>query len=83
VVSLLQPAYLLAIFSLKEDTEVQLSNGGGTKQAINELSNGSLCSKKSSLLDGLMQYVERSNEFIDRFAHTRSVIIFQEFYYLM
>ncbi|XP_011046730.1 PREDICTED: uncharacterized protein LOC105141252 isoform X1 [Populus euphratica] len=60
-----QPAYLLAIFSLKEDTEVQLSNGGGTKQPINELSNGSLCSKKSSLLNGLMQYVERSNEFID------------------
>lgn len=60
-----QPAYLLAIFPLKEDTEIQLSNGGGTKQPINELSNGSLCSKKSSLLDGLMQYVERSNEFID------------------
>lgn len=83
MVSLLQPAYLLAIFSAKEDTEVHLSNAGGTKQPINEPSNGSMYSKKSSLLDELMQYVERSNEFIDRFAHTKSAIIFQEFYYLM
>ncbi|KAJ6692836.1 NUCLEOPORIN NUP188-like protein [Salix purpurea] len=60
-----QPAYLLAIFSVKEDTEVHLSNAGGTKQPINEPSNGSMYSKKSSLLDELMQYVERSNEFID------------------
>ncbi|KAJ6716911.1 NUCLEOPORIN NUP188-like protein [Salix koriyanagi] len=60
-----QPAYLLAIFSVKEDTEVHLSNAGGTKQPINEPSNGSMYSKKSSLIDELMQYVERSNEFID------------------
>ncbi|KAF9684456.1 hypothetical protein SADUNF_Sadunf04G0120100 [Salix dunnii] len=32
-----------------EDREVQLSNAGGPKQPINEPSNGSLCSQKSSL----------------------------------
>ncbi|KAJ6739208.1 hypothetical protein OIU74_004049 [Salix koriyanagi] len=64
-----------------EDREVQLSNAGGAKQPINEPSNGSLCSQKSSLLDAFISCVGRSNEFIDSFcSHNISVMFIHIIY---
>lgn len=72
MVSLLQPAYFVTIFTPKEDTEVQLSNANRLKQPPNEALNGPPGSKKSSLVDAFMQYVERCNDFINRFVQKGS-----------
>ncbi|KAJ0076745.1 hypothetical protein Patl1_36100 [Pistacia atlantica] len=60
-----QPALLIALFCTKENTDVQPSNGNGVKHPANEASSGLLGSKKSSLVDALLQYVERSDDLIN------------------
>ncbi|OMO92842.1 nucleoporin protein [Corchorus olitorius] len=54
-----QPAFLVAIFDNKEDA-------GGAKQSTDEALSGSLGSKTSSVIDALLQYVERSDDVINR-----------------
>lgn len=65
---MLQPALLIALFCKKENTDVQPSNGNGVKHPANEASSGLLGSKKSSLVDALLQYVERSSDLINRYG---------------
>ncbi|OMO74438.1 hypothetical protein CCACVL1_16704, partial [Corchorus capsularis] len=60
-----QPAFLVAIFDNKEDTDLQLASAGGAKQSTDEALSGSLGSKTSSVIDALLQYVERSDEIIN------------------
>ncbi|XVF00933.1 hypothetical protein REPUB_Repub04eG0044900 [Reevesia pubescens] len=60
-----QPAFLVAIFDKKEDTDVQLANVGGVKQTTNEALSGSLGSETSSLVDAVLQFVERSDNMIN------------------
>lgn len=50
------------------DSEVQSSNTAGVKQQLSEISNGALGSQKSSLLDALMQYVDKAGDSINRFV---------------
>ncbi|XWS67769.1 hypothetical protein CRYUN_Cryun04dG0033700 [Craigia yunnanensis] len=60
-----QPAFLVAIFDTKEDTDVQLANVGGVKQTTNEALSGSLGSETSSLVDAVLQFVERYDDVIN------------------
>ncbi|XP_021609697.1 uncharacterized protein LOC110613074 isoform X3 [Manihot esculenta] len=60
-----QPPFLLAILAPKVDSEVQSSNTAGVKQQLSEISNGALGSQKSSLLDALMQYVDKAGDSIN------------------
>ncbi|GAV84710.1 DUF3414 domain-containing protein [Cephalotus follicularis] len=61
-----QPTFLFAIFGSKENTDVELSDSGGVNQSI---SFGSPGFKKPSMPDVLLQYVERSNDLINRKPH--------------
>lgn len=63
----MQPAFLLAIFDAKGDTAVQLANIGGVKQTTNEHLSGSLGSETCSLVNAILQFVESSNDVINRY----------------
>lgn len=65
---LLQPALLIALFCTKDNADVQPSNGNSVKHPANEASSGLLGSKKSSLVDALLQFVERSDDLINRYG---------------
>ncbi|KAK6240816.1 hypothetical protein QQP08_007669 [Theobroma cacao] len=60
-----QPAFFVAIFDTKEDTDVQLATAGGLKQSTNEALSDSLGSKISSVVDALLQYVVRSDNAVN------------------
>lgn len=66
----MQPAFLVAIIADIEDVGVQLSvsNDNGVKQQKNGASTVPLTIKKSSLLDVVLQYTERSNSLFTRYA---------------
>ncbi|KAK3195082.1 hypothetical protein Dsin_026392 [Dipteronia sinensis] len=60
-----QPAFLIALFAIKESKDVQPSNGTDMKHPTKEASLVPQESKKSSLLDALLLYVERSDDLIN------------------
>ncbi|XP_022725660.1 uncharacterized protein LOC111282033 [Durio zibethinus] len=60
-----QPAFLFAIFDTKEDTDVQLANVGGVQHTTNETLSVSLGSETSSLVDAVLQFVERYDDVIN------------------
>ncbi|KAL7002581.1 hypothetical protein U1Q18_003733 [Sarracenia purpurea var. burkii] len=59
-----QPAFLVAVIAVKENTEVQLRDAIGVKQS-NETTTGSLCSPESNVLIAVLQYIEKSNDLIN------------------
>ena len=63
----MQPAFLVAIFDTREDTVGQLANVGGVKQTTNEALSGLLGSETSSLVDAVLQFVERYDDVINRY----------------
>ena len=63
----LQPAFLVDVFAAKESTDVQCSNVDSVKQPANEASFGPQGSKKSSLVDALLHYVDRASDLINRY----------------
>lgn len=60
-----QPAFLVDVFAAKESTDVQCSNVDSVKQPANEASFGPQGSKKSSLVDALLHYVDRASDLIN------------------
>ncbi|GMY05517.1 nucleoporin like [Fagus crenata] len=60
-----QPAFLVDVFAAKESTDVQCSNVDSVKQPANEASFGPQGSKKSSLVDALLHYVDRASNLIN------------------
>lgn len=56
---LAQPAFLVAIIAAKDNL--------GLKQPVNEASFGTLGSVKPSLVDALLQVIERSDDLINRY----------------
>lgn len=65
----LQPSFIIAIFALEENTEDHLSIGDAKLQK-KETSPTTVVSKRSSLVDALMHYIERADDLIKRFKHT-------------
>ncbi|CAN1748754.1 Nucleoporin NUP188 [Linum perenne] len=59
-----KPSFLIAMFSPTDIKEVKLGDSVDAKGPTEKTSNGALESKKASLADGLMTYVERSNDLI-------------------
>ncbi|CAN0910123.1 hypothetical protein LINGRAHAP2_LOCUS26122 [Linum grandiflorum] len=59
-----KPAFLVAIFSPIDAKEVKLGDSVEAKVTIGKTPNGAAESKKPRLVDGLMTYVERSNDLI-------------------
>lgn len=64
--SFLQPSFIVAIFAPEENTEEHLSTGDAKLQK-NETSLLPTVSKKSSLVDALMYYIQRADDLIKRF----------------
>lgn len=64
----MQPAFLIALFSTMESKDAPQSNGSGMKHPANEASLGLLGSKKSSVIDAILLYVERSDDLIKRYC---------------
>lgn len=64
-----QPAFLIALFSTTERKDAPQSNGSGMKHPANEASLGLLGSKKSSVIDAILLYVERSDDLIKSNPH--------------
>ncbi|KAI9181025.1 hypothetical protein LWI28_010510 [Acer negundo] len=60
-----QPAFLIALFAIKEIKDFQPSNGTDMKHPTKEASLVPQESKKSSLLYALLLYVERSDDLIN------------------
>ena len=84
--SLLQPAFVVAIFAPVDNNEDQL-NTGDAKLQSNETSLVPLVSKKSSLLDALMLYIERADDLINRCSLWRKnlsifIYLFTNFWFL-
>lgn len=63
----LQPAFLVAIFATKESKDVQNSNADNVKQAAKEASFDPQGSRKPSLVDALLLYLDRVNDLINRY----------------
>ncbi|CAN1259549.1 Nucleoporin NUP188, partial [Linum perenne] len=59
-----KPSFLIAMFSPTDIKEVKLGDSVDAKGPTEKTSNGALESKKASLADGLMTYVESSNDLI-------------------
>ncbi|EEF34096.1 conserved hypothetical protein [Ricinus communis] len=72
-----QPPFLVAILAPEAVTEVQSSDTGVLKQSTRETSNGSLQSHKSSLLDALMQNIEKGGDFIN--SNPRLLVVVLDF----
>ncbi|KAB1207586.1 hypothetical protein CJ030_MR7G022888 [Morella rubra] len=60
-----QPAFLVAIFATKESKDVQNSNADNVKQAAKEASFDPQGSRKPSLVDALLLYLDRVNDLIN------------------
>ncbi|GLT30700.1 hypothetical protein SLA2020_054910 [Shorea laevis] len=60
-----QPAFLVAIFSTKEDLDVQLTNAADLKQPRNGSSSGAPGVLKSGLMAAFLHYIERSDDLIN------------------
>lgn len=60
-----QPAFLVSIFATKDDTDVQLTNSKDVKRSTSEASLGPHRTKISSLVEGLLQFVGRSEDLIN------------------
>ncbi|KAG4985011.1 hypothetical protein JHK86_032702 [Glycine max] len=58
-----QPSFIIAIFALEENTEDHLSIGDAKLQK-KETSPTTVVSKRSSLVDALMHYIERADDLI-------------------
>ncbi|XP_057965187.1 uncharacterized protein LOC131155793 [Malania oleifera] len=72
-----QPAFLAAIICGEVNMDVQSSNDSAVRPPTNDASFKPLESKKSSLLDSLVLYVERSNDLIK--SNPRILLIVLEF----
>lgn len=65
---LLQPAFLIALFSTKEKKDLPQSNDSGLKHPENEALIGPLESIKPNMIDAVLLYVGRSDDLINRYC---------------
>lgn len=77
----MQPAFLVSIFATKDDTDVQLTNSKDVKRSTSEASLGPHRTKISSLVEGLLQFVGRSEDLINRYVNLKLFWFLSFLYY--
>lgn len=64
----MQPAFLIALFSVKDNSDVQTNNGNDLKHSTDETSSILQESKKSNLIEALLLYARESGDLIKRYC---------------
>ena len=65
---LVQPPFLVVLITAKDNPGVEPSKAGGLRQPVNGTSSETLGSVKASLVDALLQVIERSGDLINRYV---------------
>lgn len=63
----MQPAFLVVIITAKDNPGVEPTKAGGLEQPVNATSFETQGSVKASLVDALLQVIERSDDLINRY----------------